>query len=71
MLCGASFQAGAAAGSDEKHNGRGFDHLIEEQTSGGYNEMAFASLENSGVFAALEKTLDAVSERWQGKPPGP
>ena len=55
-----------------------FDHLIAEQTEGGYNEQALRLLSaercgedqwEAGVFGAMKRTLTAVNDRWEGRAP--
>ncbi len=59
------------AGTSPAAHGGGFAALAEEhQTRGGLNEQVLKSVTDDGVFAALERALDAVFARVTGAPRG-
>lgn len=51
----------------ERAAGSGFQHLISEQSKGGYNEQGIAELEAAGVFEEIKATLTSLNARWEGR----
>ena len=45
----------------------GYDHLVQEQTKGGFNEQMIGRLESAEAFAAFENGWDALLEQFLAK----